>query len=492
MTSYTPELVRAVVDDLDTIFRDAIANNKLKEVFGKERNAMVSHFILLMFSLLKHKPQNSIMKATRDTREMPAVQAEFNVPRFLWKLISDWITVKHDKILLPRFWEKQLENMKQFDSQNPNQYRLGRTPPGPRPSFPQPFLPMMMPKGVNPHATLTPGPITPAPVIPVENPKASMAPAPVSPVVPVAVRIPQAGPEPGPSTSKVVIDLDEDDEDAEGSEDREAQTAPNLPNKKKPAPRKTPAPLPKPRSKKAPAPKGPTIPAPLPRMIKKHPAPAPTPVNNKGKERMIEPPLTPEPAPDDSDDSVEEWPVKRPVPKSSGREKGKQREPDVSDDSEDEVAKRRPVPKNSGQERNPPCKRCKKTGRTCLDQVGVSSACVHCARVKMKCEPSERTSDDTPEPVKKFTKKKRVSEPGPVPVVRPTASGSKARRVKTPAVVYTDDDYEQPEPAPVQPPVASGSRKKTVNTPKDVFTEWPEHRRSFIEFENYYGATLLF
>ena len=502
-TIYTPELVRSVVDDLDTKFRQAIATDTLKEVFAKERNAMVSIFNLLKFSLLNNKPQNSVMRATRETREMPAIQAEFNVPRFLWKLIADWYPVKHDKIQLPRFWGKQVENLKQFDLENPNQYRLGGTPPGPRPSFPNPTLPLMMPKGiVNPPAPAPVAPVQDVPVPPVEPVVPVISP--IAPVPPVATVAPVNPPAAGPSTSKEVIDLDED-EDAEGSDDREHPPAP-VPILKKKSIKSAPAvppalaPVPRPRMKK--------VPVPL----------APVPVTNKGKEKMTHPApklkkvTINEPAPEVSDDSVEEWPVKRPVQKSSNN-KEKEPAPDSSDESMNEVQHKRPAPK-SGDRRDPPCKRCKRKKRTCYNQLGGFVACIHCAHLKMKCEPKEDSEEHTTskrpldvKPVQpRKNSKNRALEPGPVPStshMKPAPSGSRKKKVTSSAMVVSDDDF--PQLGPVAQPVASGSR--TVDTPvrvntgfehvppADANTEgdycWPPHRRNFAAFESYYGESLI-
>lgn len=42
MPAKTPAVVRDVLDDLDSILRDAVKNGTLKEVFEKERHAIVS------------------------------------------------------------------------------------------------------------------------------------------------------------------------------------------------------------------------------------------------------------------------------------------------------------------------------------------------------------------------------------------------------------------------------------------------------------------
>jgi hypothetical protein len=42
-STYTPELVRAYVDDVDACFRQAIVNNDLSGAFVKEQKRLVSH-----------------------------------------------------------------------------------------------------------------------------------------------------------------------------------------------------------------------------------------------------------------------------------------------------------------------------------------------------------------------------------------------------------------------------------------------------------------
>lgn len=42
MSSYTPELCRALVDDLDTIFRNAVKNGTINKVLEEEQKGIVS------------------------------------------------------------------------------------------------------------------------------------------------------------------------------------------------------------------------------------------------------------------------------------------------------------------------------------------------------------------------------------------------------------------------------------------------------------------
>jgi hypothetical protein len=42
MSTYTPALVRAYIDDLDAVFRAAVVQGTLKETLGKEMSRLVS------------------------------------------------------------------------------------------------------------------------------------------------------------------------------------------------------------------------------------------------------------------------------------------------------------------------------------------------------------------------------------------------------------------------------------------------------------------
>lgn len=50
MPAYTVAIVRSFVDDLDSIFRDGVKNGNIKEVYLREKNAVVSfRFPILKF-----------------------------------------------------------------------------------------------------------------------------------------------------------------------------------------------------------------------------------------------------------------------------------------------------------------------------------------------------------------------------------------------------------------------------------------------------------
>jgi hypothetical protein len=54
MSTYTPELVRAYVDDLDALFREAVASQRLQETFEREKKRIVSFnsFYIFFFLLI--------------------------------------------------------------------------------------------------------------------------------------------------------------------------------------------------------------------------------------------------------------------------------------------------------------------------------------------------------------------------------------------------------------------------------------------------------
>jgi hypothetical protein len=85
------------------------------------------------------------MGAVRGCREIPALQGEFAVPRFLWDLARGWLPVKHDLAKQGSFFRKQKDMMKDFDLRHPDHHRplvIGK-----RPAFPHKPLAVMEAKG---------------------------------------------------------------------------------------------------------------------------------------------------------------------------------------------------------------------------------------------------------------------------------------------------------------------------------------------------------
>src|SRR5271168_3227284 len=56
--------------------------------------------------------------------------------------------------------------------------------------------------------------------------------------------------------------------------------------------------------------------------------------------------------------------------------------------------KKRAVPERSEICRIPPCKRCKRGKKNCVEQVGSGVACFGCAKLKMRCDPVSDDDED--------------------------------------------------------------------------------------------------
>ena len=92
----------------------------------------------------------------------------------------------------------------------------------------------------------------------------------------------------------------------------------------------------------------------------------------------------------DHDDDEYTAPALAPQPKKHNvKGKGKQVIPAENDQDQPPAShaeKRRASPKPTGSVKTPACARCIKSGQTCYEQAGFSSACIFCARIKMKCD----------------------------------------------------------------------------------------------------------
>ena len=189
-------------------------------------------------------------------------------------------------------------------------------------------------------------------------------------------------------------------------------------------------------------------------------------------------------------------------------DKGKGREVVPVDDSvwlpATQNDKKRQSPKSSGQKRNPGCKRCVRIGKECYNQVGFASACVTCAKVKMRCEVLDAEEKG---------KEVRIVEPPPpttpapsmsdIPATTPAPSQSvvPAKRSAPESNPRPSKKRSKKKTAPAPAPAPSGSRKKNkLETPEivaadaDQFSDegnWPAHRRSFADFETYYGKVFF-
>src|ERR1700678_996213 len=138
--------------------------------------------------------------------------------------------------------------------------------------------------------------------------------------------------------------------------------------------------------------------------------------------------------------------------------------------------KKRAVPERSDIRRIPPCKKCKRGKKNCLEQVGSGVACFGCAKLKMRCDPvSDDDEDDydsrkpplypsgnssqaipakqsAPDTVESSKPAKRPAQKKPAPKKKATpvpASSQKnppakpRKPVKSPEYVDSTDEYEE-------------------------------------------------
>lgn len=205
--------------------------------------------------------------------------------------------------------------------------------------------------------------------------------------------------------------------------------------------------------------------------------------------------------------------------------KGKGREVDA-----EPVAKDKPRPaggdgrwkqpevKATGIERDPPCKRCAKGNRTCLQQSGGLIACVDCAKVKMKCEPmnGEIRATRPPKPSRVIFRPGTLTQPTAAKRLAPKPTPGLSVLSKRPAPPATREPPKKRVKAPAPAPLASGSKRKSIKSPEmvpsseesgeeesdpapaateqksksPILSAWPGGRRNFEEFEAFYGKFL--
>lgn len=194
------------------------------------------------------------------------------------------------------------------------------------------------------------------------------------------------------------------------------------------------------------------------------------------------------------------------IPQPARIDKGKQKEvvPEATQPpaAVDVKSQRRLAPKSSGRRRTRPCKRCARKKRDCYEQAGVGSACVYCARLKMRCEPD---GDDEALP---------ATEPAPtIPAKRPAAAPVAAPPSKRRAILTSKVEPSQKKRAPKKKPApAPGKSIKSKPIPAPGTTqkmpapskgrpEWvdvsssdteSEVEPSLRDFQAYYGKSLFF
>ena len=128
MSHYMPTIIREFIDDVDATIWEGVEKNTLKETFGKEKNRIVSFFFLFINNFTNLIIlQNTMMRVTRECRDVPVLQAEFNIPRFIWCITPLWHAVKNDKTNLEEFWNGQETLLRDFDAKNPNMKRAAGT-----------------------------------------------------------------------------------------------------------------------------------------------------------------------------------------------------------------------------------------------------------------------------------------------------------------------------------------------------------------------------
>ena len=393
---------------------------------------------------------------------MPEIRKEMEVPRFLWELMTGYNALKGKKVGLPRFYEQQGKKMERFDRQHPGHLRPGPPLPESRqPTFPVPERPMIVAGSSHPPATKKEGPA---------------------------------------QASNKNEDEDED-EDAEGSEEEvepvSKPTKVTVSKVLKPVPKKR-------QETESESGEEPEEPA---KVQRTKPVAKPAQIRRPKKNETVS----------DEDWEVTDEEERRERRKTKGKSKEvseeesepepetKKRPADVIKVAKKQLAddadsrKKRPPVKSNGEEREIPCVRCEKQQRTCFQQVGGLVACVACAKIKMKCEPTfmpptrrkPAAATSAPPPVqKKPAAAKRTAAPAyeepkakrqKVPASpAPIASSSKKKSFKSAEVVGTSEDESEaapprsqrrpapparparPSPSPPPPaPVASGSQRKS-------------------------------
>ena len=382
-----------------------------------------------------------MMRATRDCRDVPELQSEFNVPRFIWHITPLWHAVKYDKTNLEEFWNGQETLLRDFDAKNPNMKRAaGRAPAHPVELVPI-HMNVMVAKNSRP---------------PFEIPAPAPAPAPAAPA-PAST----SAPAPAPAPSPAII---------------------SQPVKPGPSPALSPQP-----ATPVPPQAGPSK-----HSTRTRPMTPPPPVASSSVQRRTFIGTIRRPLEEESDEYVPE-----PAPAQARKDKGKQREvlpeekikvrPPAS-----QVEKKRASPKSSGQQRDRACKRCVKRSQTCYSQAGGNLACLYCAQIKMRCESATDEEEEEaegvvrvirPAPATSTVPSKRVAEdstPGPSKKRAPKKKPAPARNVK-----------RQPAPAPAlgpsPAPAPSGSNQRDSRYQELSDDDVPATQPSLRDLETYYG-----
>src|SRR6202522_3149146 len=409
------------------------------------------------------------MKTTKATKGQPEFDAEIRVPRFIWSVTRAWHPVKNDEEGLKILRAGQQKLLEAFDLQFPDQRQPALTVPPALPTLPAlqarpapPTEALTIMPAISPPAGPAPIPISPARFT---NPSRTAKPTPAisHPVaIPVSrgpVCLPPAPPKPTqfehsqlqPGTSAkprvvappsrspslryinrfAVLNRDEDADDADES----------------------PAPVNVDKGKGKEVVRG----------AKK------LPVVKVQRRKLANPkPALPEKT---QGEEVLEITQRQVVP-----EKTQGQAVPAPERTQPDGEKKRAVPERSDIRRIPPCKKCKRGKKNCVEQVGSGVACFGCAKLKMRCDPvSDDDEDDydsrkpplypsgnssqaipakqsAPDTVESSKPAKRPAQKKPAPKKKATpvpASSQKnppakpRKPVKSPEYVDSTDEYEE-------------------------------------------------
>src|SRR5271155_4609820 len=343
------------------------------------------------------------MKTAKATKGQPEFDAEIRVPRFIWRVTRAWHPVKNDEEGLKILWAGQQKLLEAFDLQFPDQRQPALTVPPALPTLPAlqarpapPTEALTITPAISPPAGPAPITISPAQFT---NPSRTAKPTPAISPIPVSrgpVGLPPARPKPTqfehsqlqPGTSagtsakpRVVAPPSrspspkyinrfaalnrnsEADEDADGIDDADESPAPVNIEKGK--------------GKE------------VVRGAKKQQVVLPLPVVPLPVVKVQRPNLKPALPEKTQGEEVPEITQRQVVP-----EKTQGQAVLAPERTQPDGEKKRVVPERSEIRRIPPCKRCKRGKKNCVEQVGSGVACFGCAKLKMRCDPMSDDDED--------------------------------------------------------------------------------------------------
>lgn len=394
-----------------------------------------------------------LMTATRETRDVPAIQDEFNVPRFLWELMAGWHQRKGKASELQKYYREQQTKMEQFDKKHPGQCPPPEMPLpiGQQPRFPIPPQAVMMAKGQSSSQPPPKKPVTGNNEKPRALPLRTPGPASLPPKKPDTDDSEERPAEKKPGPAKVpkrgtkVVDTDED-KDADGSVDEQVPVSkPEKVHKLVPA--------------------------------SGHIRRQKTETEEESSEDEVVPVIKPAKSrkPVSKTMSDENWATSTDEEERKARKKrkGKSRQVDESEPEpepkkkqppadEGETRKKRPVVKSTGEVKEIACVRCARGRVECYKQAGDLQACVKCAKLKMKCVPGSGEVVGSTQPVRKLGTP-ATPAPGPSALKKPAkkiTTGDSTVPEKRPAGPATEEPKGKRIKVSTPAPAVSGGRKK--------------------------------